>query len=191
MRKGGWITTYSGKKFWPLDPKAEDISIYDIAHALSLICRFGGHCRNFYSVAQHSILGAQHILLKEKSNALAAYEFLFHDASEAYLCDLSRPIKHDSLLGSLYKKAEKKLEQAIAERFNVSYPLSQICKDTDMSMLLTEARDLGLDTTGWIVAPQDRCFEDKIVPWSPVESEQGFLRMYDSLSATLFIQAVV
>lgn len=186
MKQAGWIQTYSGKKFWPLEPHSDDICIEDIAHALSLICRFGGHCKEFYSVGQHSIVGAQY--LKRKGNIHAAYEFLFHDASETYLCDLTRPIKHASLLGSQYKKAEKKLQQAVASKFNFDFPNSKLVTQTDIRMLLTEKRDLLIHSDAEWVEKEDEypCFKDKIVPWSPVETEQGFLRTYHSLSATLF-----
>lgn len=54
-RRGDWIQTFTGRRFWPLDPRPEDVCIEDIAHALSLKCRFGGHCTRFYSVAEHSV----------------------------------------------------------------------------------------------------------------------------------------
>ncbi len=90
-----WIQTYTGKKFYPFNPRAEDIYIEDIAHALSLICRFGGHCREFYSVAQHSVLVSELVVdnrATEKYDGLAKYALL-HDAAEAYLGDIPSPIK--------------------------------------------------------------------------------------------------
>jgi uncharacterized protein len=99
-RTGDWIQTYTGKQFWPLSPLPEDIVIEDIAHALSMQCRFGGHVRTFYSVAQHSV----HVsLLVEPQYALWG---LLHDAAEAYLVDLPRPIKKFSEMGLLYQEIE-------------------------------------------------------------------------------------
>ena len=60
-RVGDWIQVYTGGQFWPLDPRPEEIHIEDIAHALALTCRFTGHCREFYSVAQHSLLVSYYV----------------------------------------------------------------------------------------------------------------------------------
>ena len=65
-RKGDWILTYSGIEFWPLDPRPEDVRIEDIAHALSMQCRFAGHCDRFYSVAEHSIRVADLVPREDK-----------------------------------------------------------------------------------------------------------------------------
>lgn len=87
-RRGGWMQTYTGKAFYPLDPRPDEVCIDDIAHALSQIPRFGGHARRHYSVAQHSwhmscLFG----------NPLLAYQALLHDAQEAYLGDIVQPLK--------------------------------------------------------------------------------------------------
>lgn len=85
-RRGDWMMTYSGRAFWPLDPRADEIDPLDIAHALSMLCRYGGHVRRFYSVAEHCVL-MSHAVAPE--HALWA---LLHDATEAYMVDLPRPI---------------------------------------------------------------------------------------------------
>lgn len=82
-----WIQTYTGRKFYPLNPSADDISILDIAHALSMKCRYNGHCERFYSVAEHSF-HVSHQVPQEH-----AMWGLLHDAAEAYLPDVPRPIK--------------------------------------------------------------------------------------------------
>ena len=86
-RKGDWIQTFTGRAFYVLDPRPEDVDIEDIAHALSMQCRFAGHCREFYSVAQHSVTASW---LVPPEDALWG---LLHDAAEAYVVDLPRPIK--------------------------------------------------------------------------------------------------
>lgn len=86
-RKGDWMQTYTGRKFWPLNPRAEEVYIEDIAHSLALSCRFNGHCKVFYSIAQHSVLVSQ--IVKPTQQLIA----LLHDSAEAYLGDIIRPIK--------------------------------------------------------------------------------------------------
>ena len=85
--KDRYLSTYTGKKFYPYDPRPEQICIEDIAHGLSMLCRFAGQCRFFFSVAEHSIAVAH--LLPANLKLFG----LLHDASEAYLVDLPRPVK--------------------------------------------------------------------------------------------------
>lgn len=92
-RRGDWMITFTGRRFWPLDPSADDVDFRDIGHALSLICRYGGHVRRFYSVAEHSALLARYFLDREMVGA--ARWALIHDAPEAYVGDIIRPIKHE------------------------------------------------------------------------------------------------
>src|SRR4051812_6540197 len=89
QQKGDWMQTISGKAFFPLDPRPADVDIQDIAHALAFQCRFGGHVKEFYSVAEHSV----------RVSLICAHEDakwgLLHDATEAYLSDIVRPVKRD------------------------------------------------------------------------------------------------
>jgi len=80
---GHWVNTYTGKHFHYLDPQPEEIDIIDIAHSLSLTCRYGGHCKQFYSVGDHSIRVAEIVPDELKLRAL------LHDAAEAYLTGLT------------------------------------------------------------------------------------------------------
>ena len=107
------ITTFTKKPFDPLAPEAELIDIRDIAHALSMMCRANGHFPTFYSVAQHSL----NCMREAKERGLSAriqLACLLHDASEAYISDLTRPVK--SAMPE-YRAVEKKLEAAIYEKF--------------------------------------------------------------------------
>lgn len=119
--KVDYIRTFTGTDFTVFDPKPEQIFIEDIAHALSQLCRYGGHCDPFYSVAQHSIIASY---LIEPKFALDA---LCHDFSEAYIMDLPRPIKYQI---EQYRNMEDKLYSVIAEKFN----LPQIIPD-DVHMI--------------------------------------------------------
>lgn len=91
-RKGDWFVTYTGRRFFPLDPRVEDVDIRDIAHALALQTRWMGHCKTFYSIASHSLACAR---VAEKNNepAVVVHWALMHDAAEAYVGDIVRPIK--------------------------------------------------------------------------------------------------
>ena len=108
-----YITTVTGKHFYPLNPNQQDIDIEDIAHALSLICRANGHFKHFYSVAQHSIACAGEAI--ERGYSLEVIlGCLLHDASEAYLCDVTRPVKKHI---PAYLQAEERLQGVIWEHF--------------------------------------------------------------------------
>ncbi|MDP0506844.1 MAG: hypothetical protein Q7K47_06360 [Fusobacterium sp. JB019] len=116
MRKGTCINTYSGVEFYPLSPKEDEIKIEDIAHALSLVCRGNGHVKYFFSVAQHSI----NCYLEAKARGYSReiqLGCLLHDASEAYLSDITRPVKKEL---SEYLAIEKNLQGEIYKKFNVN-----------------------------------------------------------------------
>ena len=108
-----YITTVTGKHFYPLNPNPQDIDIEDIAHALSLICRANGHFKHFYSVAQHSIACAEEAI-ERGCSVEVILGCLLHDASEAYLCDVTRPVKKHI---PQYLRAEEKLQAVIWKRF--------------------------------------------------------------------------
>ena len=108
-----YITTVTGIHFYPLNPNPKDIDIEDIAHALSLICRANGHFRHFYSVAQHCIACAEEAIERGYSPEVIL-GCLLHDASEAYLCDVTRPVKKHI---PQYLQAEEKLQEVIWKRF--------------------------------------------------------------------------
>ncbi len=171
--RGDWISTYGGK-FFPLDPKEEDINIETIAHALSMLCRFGGHINEFYSVAQHCCLCSEMAPVGYKLEAL------MHDASEAYLVDIPRPIK-----GMLpdYKLLEKSIETVIANKFNLPMPMSPAIKLIDNRMLITEADQLLNESGGaWWNDPNNPNYCEKydirIKSWDPTEAKQKFLDYY-------------
>jgi len=128
-RKGNFMQTASGIAYWPLDPRPDEVRIADIAHALGMLCRYGGHCLNFYSVAEHSV-HVSHLVPPE--HALVA---LLHDATEAYCQDIVRPLKH-SLPG--YKEIEQRNWLAICTAFNLDPVLPQCVHDADVAMLFAE-----------------------------------------------------
>ncbi len=135
-RLGDWIQTYTGQVFYPLDPRPEEIHIADIAHSLSMQCRFSGHVREFYSVAEHSVR------VSIACPPEHAEWGLLHDASEAYLIDLPRPLKRFSEMGRLYMEAESRVMSAVCERFGLSIQIPSIVERLDRVLLMTEKRDL-------------------------------------------------
>jgi hypothetical protein len=138
MGANGWIQTYTGKKFFPLSPSPDLIDIQDVAHALSHLCRYAGHTPLFYSVAQHSVLVAR--ILREQGCSIYEQMWgLLHDATEAYLIDLPQPVKMHM---REYQRAEERLMQAVAFRFNLSPELPESVKIADEICLATEVRDI-------------------------------------------------
>lgn len=133
-RHGNFMQTYSGRKFWPLDPRAEDVCIQDIAHSLAMQCRYAGHCIRFYSVAEHSVLIARW-LLDEGCGSDVALCGLLHDATEAYLVDLPRPVKSDM---PRYKAAEARVWCAIADAFHIPEYVPAIVHEADNRILADE-----------------------------------------------------
>ncbi len=133
MRSGDWIQTFTGIAFYPMDPRPEDIDIRDIAHALSMMCRFTGHIREFYSVATHSVLCSR---IVPESDAMWG---LLHDASEAYIADIARPVKPYL---TNYKTVESKIMKAVAERFSLPWPMPESIHAADDVLVCTERRDL-------------------------------------------------
>lgn len=137
IRKGDWIQTYTGKQFYPLDPRIEDIDILDIAHALSMKCRFNGHCKDFYSVAQHSIYVALECKKKWPDKSELALWGLLHDSGEAYLPDIPRPIKNMNI--GILKECEENILKMIVEKYGLSFPEPEEIKIVDTALLATES----------------------------------------------------
>lgn len=181
-RMGDWIQTYTLRQFWPLDPRPEDVDLTDIAHALSLICRFTGHVSEFYSVAQHSLLvSARAAALSARGEALAAARWgLLHDTSEAYLVDVARPVKRLPEMAA-YRAAEKNVQAVICDRFGLQREEPYEVKRADQEVLYTEARDLfrGVHPAWtWNAEP----LPDIVCPLAPRDAERAFLDRF----ATLF-----
>jgi uncharacterized protein len=171
-----WIRTFSGLRFWPLDPQAEHIRIEDIAHALAHQCRFSGHTRSFYSIAQHSLLVSE---LCRPEDALWG---LLHDASEAYLGDAARPLKELAEFAA-YRDAEQRLQSCIMERFGLRPEQPASITEADDLMLAIEYRDLMTRPVDdqYIASPPADLRISIQETWSPVTAELNFLARFNQL----------
>lgn len=174
MRISGPVIQLVSGKYLSLErPEESDFTIEDIAHGLSNCCRFAGHVREFYSVAQHSILVAMFVPEKHR---LAG---LLHDAAEAFVGDVARPLKE--LLPD-YRAVERRVQSAVLARFGIG-AIPDVVKAADLVLLATERRDLMPPGGEWEclrgVSPLPR----RIVPLAPAVAKREFLRLFAECSA--------
>lgn len=177
--QGPTILLQSGKYFSFTEPAACEFTIEDIAHGLSNICRFTGQSQNFYSVAEHSV-HCSHLV-----PAADALEGLMHDAAEAFIGDVSRPLKQ--LLPD-YKVIEERVEHAIAERFGLRYPWPPSVKHTDAKMLRAEQHQLMQCDDDWAcLAGVDLTAlgQRELVCLPPVMAKSQFLARFRELGGVL------
>jgi hypothetical protein len=173
-----YIVTYTGKQFWLLKPKIEDICIEDIAHSLSMQCRWTGHTKYHYSIAQHcyycSLLGPEN----------EALERLMHDASEAYMGDMNRPLKHYTEAGPAYRRQENVVQGVIGECFGLAPIEPRSVHDADQTMLYTEKSQL-ITMVGFGMSDPwgDVPVSDNIIieEWTPAFAEKVFLKRFEEL----------
>lgn len=161
------IATWSGGRIDPLAPAQEDLRIEDVARGLANACRWNGQCP-FYSVAEHSVL---------ISYMVPTLEALMHDASEGLgLNDMARPIKIHTDLGELYLEHEAVAEQAIAQRWKLTWPWPPEVKAADYAMGFAEAKVL-VPHLGKLMPPVD-VPTPALRMWSPDEAYSQFLVRY-------------
>jgi hypothetical protein len=170
----GWILTYTGRKVYPLKPDHSVIDILDIAHHLALQCRFAGAVSSFYSVAQHSVLVSRNV------PGYLALVGLLHDAAEAYMQDLVRPVKQ---LIPRYAKIEQAWLEMIDLEFCLKGKLARMplaVLAADEAVLATEQRDLLRAFDAWAVRAVP--LTKPIRPWTWQHAERSFLNRYDDLT---------
>jgi hypothetical protein len=184
VRVTDWIMTASGAAFWPLEPRVEDVAIADIAHHLSHLCRFTGAVHTFYSVAQHSVLVCEELVIAspDRDKSTAGLYGLLHDASEAYLMDVPRPLKHAPEF-EVYRAAEAHLQAVIYQAFGLDpHGEPALLKSIDRRLLRTEQRDLMPPP-----ALQERRDDVPVLPltiepWPPDEARVRFLVCFHELT---------
>ena len=191
-----WMQTYSGHAFVIANPTPDQIFLEDIAQALSNQCRFAGHCLKYYSVAEHSVHVCNRVqelldiegVTEGQRQALAMA--LLHDAAEAYLLDMPRPIKYEEGM-EFYRELHKKTMKVILEKFGLLKPDVTIItldvvgaiRQADNEMLATEAEQ--------IMAPHPREWDPLPDPidlelgcWRPERARDVFLKQAHALGLT-------
>lgn len=169
-----WIQTYTGRAFYPMDPRPEEVNLEDIAHSLANQCRFGGHTVEHYSVAEHSYWVALQVPPELRLVAL------LHDATEAYVMDLPSPIK--AMLPD-YSVMEQRVWEAIAQRFDLPVELPPEVKRADAAVLAAEGTQ--------VLAPPGAARWTTPLPppakiwvrfWYPENAKRHFLRAFEEYS---------
>lgn len=176
--RGAWIQTYTGRQFHYADPRIEEIHIEDIAHALSMLCRYAGHCNRFYSVAEHSVL-----VSRQFNSPMDRMIGLMHDATEAYCVDVPRPLKH---MLPEYQDYEEKVWQVIAFKFGMPAKLPKSLHDMDTRVLLSERPQLFNNPVPW--PKYDRI---QLVPGLQVRGLEPFRARDEFLDEFAAIQRVL
>lgn len=171
-----WMQTYTGQAFDPLNPEPDQINIEDIAHALSMSCRYGGHVNQFYSVAEHSI----HVsTLVPRPQALWG---LLHDAGEAYIADIVRPAKKRM---PEYQEIERNLMRAICKKFGLPVTQPDGVSDIDLRIVIDEkAALLGPEPRPWQAIEGLLPTGATVRAWSPMQAETEFLDRFGELYST-------
>lgn len=168
------ILLASGEYFYFSHPEESCFTVEDIAHALANTCRFNGHCQQFYSVAQHCVLVSSHL------PANLRYQGLMHDAAEAFIGDVTRPLKQ--LLPD-YVAISGRIEAAVFGRLGLPKKLNPLVKKADLRALLTEQRDVMSNRDEWPCLRGLRPFAEPIIPLPPHMAREEFLRRFRNVKS--------
>jgi 5'-deoxynucleotidase YfbR-like HD superfamily hydrolase len=173
-----WLQTGSGRRVPVLNPQADDIDIIDIINSISKLCRFNGHCSEFYSVAQHCVLGADFILA-EWDDVELAKEFLLHDATESYVGDMIRPVK---IHVRQFLDIEDRFTTAISTKFDLPLEMTSRCKEVDNIMVTWEKRDLLPNSEEWPRLPDISVYNlERIEPLSWRAARMDYIVKFEEL----------
>lgn len=174
------IRLLSGAMFDYADPAACDVQIGDIAGALSKVCRFAGHIRFFYSVAQHAVNVSRIV------PASHAFTALMHDTAEAFTNDLPTPLKHAF---PAFHTLEARIEAAMAAQFGFAWPMPEEVRRADLTMLAVEKAFLKRDDSRWAVLDEITVAEmfaaavvAELRPLTPAEAERLFLERFNEVA---------
>jgi len=169
---GPTIMLHSGAWFDFCAPASSEFMIEDIAHGLANICRYSGQCSSFYSVAEHSIL------VSETAKGFEL-EALLHDAAEAFLGDITRPLKQ---MLPEYKRIEADVERAILDRFGIIGPLPPQVKQADLRVLAAEQKQIMPEgTDGWVRGQKVEPAPIIVRHLLPDEAKRAFIERFEAL----------
>ena len=171
-----FILTYSGLNFSLHDESINAFRLRDIAHSLSMQCRFTGHTKRFYSVAEHCVLMSRHV-----TDLDCKIVALYHDAAEAYLGDVASPVKQQL---PDYKKLEENIERRLFMWLDYSVPpyVKQLIKILDTRILLRERNELLLPVNkSWIENEVTTPLDVDIMCWPPAKAEEEFLKQSEEI----------
>lgn len=174
------IRLRSGIYFDLADPKPATVTMPDIAGALSKICRFGGQCERFYSVAEHSVLCAK-IAMDDGLPPCGVLAVLLHDAAEAFVGDCVKPLK---IMLPQYSDVERRVEAAIAEAFDVSFTKwADEIREIDHAMLIAERHAMfSKDQVTWTGEDAARRVHPQFRMSYPPEAEIDFVAMFGTVT---------
>ena len=180
--RGPWQQTGTGGAFFLADPRADEVMLEDVAQALSLQCRYNGHCTEFYSVAQHACMVAKW-MEQDGHPVEAAYAGLHHDSAEAYTGDLVSQVKY---VVPEIRAMEDRVEAAVNEAFRVQSGWRHLTKDYDMIALATEVRDFMPENKtefSWGALPTPR--DELLVSWTPDHAMMHFMIQHNRLCSLI------
>ena len=189
-RVGEWMRTSTGGRFYPLDPRPEEIDILDIANGLALGCRYAGQGRidRFYSIAEHSVLLARYVYERYPSVPKVALVVALHDAAEGYLTDLPRAVKH--AVGSPYSTMEDEIETMIWEKYGVAAEATnnkQFIKDLDRRIVPLEKNFIMSNPRPWAYDKFEPLEGVAIKCWSPERARFEFMKVFDELVSEIAV----
>lgn len=173
-KRGHWMTTFTGRMFYPFDPQIVDMDIMDVGHHLGMQCRYNGACHYFYSVAEHCVLGS-YLVPREH-----AFDFLMHDVAETWTGDLIRPLKHGTSMGVGFGELESNITFVAGIKWDFRSDVSCV-KQIDREMIIVEQRNLFPNF------PQRDLLDFKVHPkvklgcWPPLQAKEMFLKRFIEL----------
>lgn len=175
-----WIQTHCGIAFDLVAPTPDMVDLEDIAHALAHLTRYTGHAKFHYSVAEHSILVWQRVC-ELGGDRQTQRQALAHDFAEAYVGDLSSPMKR--LLGDSYRSVERRVWKAVADKFGLAPTMHWLVRQADVEMLMTEARELlGPTPKDWGIPVEPLTLADyEPIGWPPSVMKRRLLDLWEGL----------
>jgi len=175
-----FIQTFTGKEFHFLRPTADMVDIRDVAHSLALKCRFNGHCKRFYSVAEHCCILSDYVINVLKLGPREALHILMHDAAETYTPDMPSPMKH---VLWCFQRLERIIEFVVMPALGVPVLLPAHLKKLDHDIIVDEKQELmNTSVSMWEGYEDTQPLGISFPEWGPEEAEAEFMKRYEKLT---------